>query len=129
MAFLVVLGATIFTALAIALIVPKNYVSSATIMIDARSEQAMSGAERLSPRERTGYLQTQVDLIQSGRVAKRVVHDLKLAQAPGMREQYERETGGLGTFEDWAAGSLQKKVKVEATASNIITMLFSSPDP
>src|SRR5258708_39474319 len=83
-AFLVVLGATIFTALAIALIVPKNYVSSATIMIDARSEQAMSGAERLSPRERTGYLQTQVDLIQSGRVPKRVGHDAKHAQAPRM---------------------------------------------
>jgi succinoglycan biosynthesis transport protein ExoP len=128
-AFLVVLGATIFTALAIALIVPKNYVSSASIMIDARNEQALSATDRLSPRERAGYLQTQIDLILSGRVAKRVVRDLKLAQAPGMREQYERETGGQGTFEDWAAGTLQKKVKIEATASNIITILFSSPDP
>jgi polysaccharide biosynthesis transport protein len=128
-AFAAVFAATVLTALAIALIVPKSYVSSTTIMIDARSEQALTGGERASPRERAGYLQTQIDLIQSGRVAKRVSRELKLAQAPTMREQYERDTGGLGTFEDWAAGYLQKKVKIEAASSNIITILFSSPEP
>lgn len=127
-AFYAVLAATVLTALAIALIVPKNYVASATVLIDARDEQQLSAGERLSPRERTGYLQTQLDLIQSGRVAKRVVRDLKLAQMPGMREDYERDTGGMGTLEDWASAQLLKKLKVEAAASNVITVSFGSPN-
>ena len=128
-AFFVVLAATILTAIAIALIVPKNYVASSTILIDSRSDQTLSPTERMSPRERTGYLQTQVDLLMSGRVAKRVVRELRYAQMPGIREQYERETGGLGTIEDWAVANLQKKLKVDAAASNVITVNYGSPDP
>ncbi len=127
-AFYAVLAATVLTAVAIALIVPKNYVASTTILIDARDEQSLAPGERLSPRERTGYLQTQVDLIQSGRVAKRVVRELKLAQMPGVREDYERDTGGMGTLEDWAAAQLQKKLKVDAAASNVITVSYGSPN-
>src|SRR3954466_14071054 len=128
-AFMLILGATVVTALAIALIVPKSYVATTTVLIDARSEQAMSGADRVSPRERAGYLQTQLDLIGSGRVAKRVVRDLKFAQVPGVREQFERDTGGMGTIEDWAASSLLKKLKVDSSSGNVVTVSYSSPDP
>src|SRR2546423_8923542 len=126
-AFYAVLAATVLVALAVALIVPKNYVASTTVLIDARDEQQLSAAERLSPRERTGYLQTQVDLILSGRVAKRVVRDLKVAQMPGVREEFERDPGGNGTLEDWASQQLLKKVKIDAT-SNILTVSFGSPN-
>jgi succinoglycan biosynthesis transport protein ExoP len=127
-AFMLVLGATVVTALAIALIVPNSYVSSATILIDARNEQAMSAGDRMSPRERAGYLQTQLDLLGSGKVAKRVVRDLKYTQLPGVREQFERETGGMGTIDDWAAATLLKKLKVDSSAGNVVTVLYSSPD-
>jgi chain length determinant protein EpsF len=127
-AFYAVLGATIAVAIAVALIVPKNYVASTTILIDGRDEQQLGAADRMSPRERAGYLQTQLDLIASGRVAKRVVRDLKIAQRPGVREQFERDTGGMGTLEDWAASELLKKVKADAAASNVITVTFGSPD-
>jgi polysaccharide biosynthesis transport protein len=65
-AFLLVLMATIFTAVAVALVVPKKYVATATLMMDARDEQTMAPT-RMSPRERAGYIQTQVDLMMSGR--------------------------------------------------------------
>src|SRR5712675_2444256 len=128
-AFMLVLGATVVTAVAIALIVPKNYVSSATVLIDVRNEQAMGVSERMSPREHTGYLQTQIDLIGSGKVAKRVVRDLKFAQMPGVRAQFERETGGMGTIEDWAAATLLKKLKVDTSAGSMLTVSYGSPDP
>ena len=127
--FLLVLAATVVTAIAVALIVPKNYVASSTILIDSPSDQTLSPAERMSPRERTGYLQTQVDLLMSGRVAKRVIRDIKYVQLPGIREQYESETGGMGTIEDWAVLNLQKKLKVDAAASNVVTVSYGSPDP
>ena len=128
-AFIVVLGATIFTALAIAIVLPKVFVSSATIMLDARDEQSMTPGTRMSMRERAGYMQTQIDLIQSGKVAKRVVRDLKYAQIPGVRELYERETGGLGTIEDWAADRLLKKLKADTSGSYMITVTFSDSNP
>jgi chain length determinant protein EpsF len=128
-AFFMVLGATVIAALAIALIVPKNYVATSQILIDSRSDQTLSPAERMTPRERTGYLQTQLDLLMSPRVAKRAIRELKYTQIPGIREQYERETGGLGTIDDWAVTNLQKKLKADAGASNVITVSYGSPDP
>ena len=63
-AFFVALIATIVTAIAVALIVPKKYVATASLMMDARDEQTMSPG-RLSPRERATFLQTQVDLLMN----------------------------------------------------------------
>ena len=127
-AFIMVLAATIVTAIAVALLVPKKYSASATLLVDARDEQVMSPI-RMSARERAGYMSTQTDLILSGRVAAQVARDLKLAQTPGMREAFERDTGGVGKIEDWIAAGLIEKLKAESTAGNIITITYSSSDP
>ena len=127
-AFVTVLAVTVFTAIVVALIIPKRYDATATVLIDARDEQTMASARGMSPRERAGYIFTQMDLIQSGKVATRVVRDLKLAQQPGVREEWERETGGLGTIEEWLASNLVEKLKVDSGASNIITIKYSSSD-
>jgi chain length determinant protein EpsF len=126
-AFMVVLGATVIAALAIALIVPKRYIATATVLVDARDEQSLT-ASRMSPRERAGYISTQVDLVQSGRVATKVAHDLKLAQEPGMRDAWESETGGTGNIDEWIGAQLLEKLKADTSASNIITVMFTSPD-
>jgi chain length determinant protein EpsF len=127
-AFMVVLGATVLAALAIALIVPKRYIATATVLVDARDEQSLT-ASRLSPRERAGYISTPVDLVQSGRVAAKVSRDLKLAGEPGMRDAWESETGGTGNIDEWIGANLLEKLKVDTSASNILTIMFTSPDP
>ena len=129
-AFALVLIAVIVAAISISLIVPKKYVATTTLMVDVRDEQSLgTGARAMSARERTGYIQTQVDLLQSGRVAAKVSKDLKLAQAPGAREAFEKATGGVGNIDDWIATNLLEKLKVDVSASNVITVLFSSSDP
>ena len=126
-AFVLVLVSVIVAAMAVALIVPKRYVATATLLLDARDEQTMSPT-RMSPRERAGYIQTQLDLIQSGRVAARVSRDLKLAQEPGRREAWQQETDGAISIDDWIAQLLLEKLKVDVSASNVITVMFSSSD-
>ena len=126
-AFTMVLLAVIATAVTVALLVPKKYEAVATVLIDARDEQTMS-ATRIGARERAGYVQTQVDLIQSGRVAARVARDLKLAQKPGVREAWEADTGGVVAIDDWLAQGLLLKTKVEVSASNILTVKHASSD-
>lgn len=129
-AFVLALVATIATALAVALVVPKKYVAQATLLVDARDEQAMSPARGgLSLRERASYVATQIELIQSGRVATQVARDLKLAQRPELRESYEKDTGGVGPIDVWIGALLGQKVKVQNSASNLINVEYSSSDP
>lgn len=127
-AFAITLAAVILAAIAVALVVPKKYVSTSTLMLDARDEQSMSPATRATLRDRN-YMSTQVDLIKSGRVGVQVVKDLKLAQKPGMREAWEKATGGAVSIEDWIAGNLVEKVRVDIPGSNVITIQYSSSDP
>jgi chain length determinant protein EpsF len=126
--FLLVFAAILVTAVTVALVLPKRYDAIATVLLDARDEQSAAGAGRVSPRERAGWVYTQVDLIQSGKVANRVVRDLKLAQQPGVREQFESETGGVGTIEDWLGATLLEKLKVDTGASNVLIIKYSSGD-
>src|SRR3954470_6353109 len=126
-AFMMVFAAVVLSALAVIAILPKKYVASATVMLDGRDEQSM--VDRMTLRERGGYVQTQVDLIQSGRVAKRVVRDLKYTQLPGVRDAYERETSGMGSIEDWAASDMLKRLNIDWSSGNVGTLLYSEPDP
>ncbi len=127
--FLMVFAAIIVTAVTVALILPKRYEATATVLLDARDEQTSASTGRVSPRERAGWVYTQVDLIQSGKVAARVARDLKLAQQPGVREAFEKDTGGAGTIENWIAEQLLLKVKVDTGASNVLIIKYSSDDP
>jgi len=126
-AFVTVLAVTVFTAIVVALVIPKRYDATATILIDARDEQTMAPA-RMSPRERAGYIFTQMELIASGKVAHKVVRDLKLANQPGVREEWEKDTGGVGTIEEWLATNLLEKLKVDSGASNILIVKYSAND-
>lgn len=126
--FALVFAATVLAAVVVVLLVPNTYVATTTVLIDSREEQSMSPA-MVSPRDRTGYIQTQVDTIQSGRVAQKVVRDLKLNQDPRMREEFESDTGGVGSIDDWIAQALLKKLKVDTGASNLIIVMFSARDP
>jgi protein tyrosine kinase modulator len=126
-AFITVLAVTVFTAIVVALLIPKRYDAVATILLDARDEQTLAPA-RLSPRERAGYIFTQMELIASGKVAQKVVRDLKLAQQPGTREDWEKDTGGVGSIEEWIAANLVERLKVDSGASNIITIKYSAND-
>ena len=127
-AFFVALIATIVTAIAVALIVPKKYVATASLMMDARDEQTMSPG-RLSPRERATFLQTQVDLLMSNRISTQVARDLKLAHRPGVREAWEQDTGGLGSIDEWIAEGLRLKLDIDTSVSSLVLVGFSSDDP
>jgi uncharacterized protein involved in exopolysaccharide biosynthesis len=53
-AFVMTLIATIVAAIAVALVVPKRYVSTATILVDARDEQAARSRTGSRPSSSTG---------------------------------------------------------------------------
>jgi len=127
--FAISLIATVVAATVVSFLLPKTYRATTSLLIDAKEEQSMSNVPpSFYPQEKLSYLQTQVDIIMSQRVARRVGQDMKLAQNPEMQAAFKK-TGGEGTIEDWLAENLLRKLKVETSQSNIINVSFSSSDP
>ncbi len=129
--FATVLAATILAATLVSLLLPKSYKATVSLLVDAKDEQSLSNALRplILPQERLSYLQTQMDIITSKKVARKVVQDLKLAESPSTRAAFEEQAGGKGSIEDWLVESLLKKLKVETSQSNVVQASFSAADP
>ena len=126
---LFVLGATVLVTTVVSLLMPKTYVATVGMLVDSKDEQSMHNATfegRI--REQIAYLQTQVDIISSQKVARKVVVNLGLANQPESRDAFEQATDGEGSIEDWLAGTLLKDVKVDTTQSSVIHIAFPSPD-
>jgi chain length determinant protein EpsF len=123
------LAATVLAATVVSLLLPKSYKATASVLVDAnRDEQSLSNV-LIPQRERAGYMQTQMDIITSERVARKVVQDLKLADSPASREAFEKEAKGTGPIENWLAENLLRRLKVETSQSSVIQVSFSSADP
>jgi chain length determinant protein EpsF len=124
-----VLLVTVGAATAVSLLLPKEYTSTTTLIIDAKSKDPITG-QLLPSQMFPGYMATQIDIINSENVAQKVVRELKLASAPGTQEQFVEATEGKGTIELWLSGLLLKKLEVEPSrGSSAITISFSGTDP
>lgn len=126
-----VLATTIFAAAAASVLLPKTYKATVSLVVDAKDEQSLRGALQplLEPRERTSYMQTQLDIITSEKVARKVVRALKLAESPQSRADFEEQARGEGSIEEWLVEGLLRRLKVETSQSNVIHVSFSSADP
>lgn len=128
--FLLIVVATVLTTTVVSLILPKTYIATVALLTDARDEQVLGN--RLGPppeRERQGYLQTQVDILTGPQVARQVVADLKLATEPAMQKEFQSDTNGTGSIEDWLAKIVLRDVKVDTTQSSVIRLSYSSDNP
>jgi chain length determinant protein EpsF len=126
---LLMLGLSLLVAVAVSLLLPKRYTASASVVVDVRAADPIGGANSaalLVP----SYMATQVDIMQSDRVAVRVVRALRLADSTSMRDEWQADTGGRGNYETWLAKLLQRRLEVRPSReSNVIEIHFSSVDP
>jgi chain length determinant protein EpsF len=122
---------TVFVTLVLSLSWPKSYLATTSLVVDTRNEQSLSDAFNVlaSARERAGYLQTQVDILTSHKVALRVVADLGLAATPAAQEEYVEQDDASGSIEDWLAAGLLEGVNVTTTQSSVIDVSFLGDDP
>jgi succinoglycan biosynthesis transport protein ExoP len=125
--FLALMGATVAAAVLVTLLMPKTYQAVSSILVDTRDEQSLNGTVA-SQRERVGWMQTQIDILTSERVAKKAAEELKLADNPQVRQAFA-ESGERGTIEDWLGRGILAGLKVDATQSNVINIVYSGKDP
>ncbi len=112
--FAFIVLATLLVAAVVSLFLPRTYVAKSSVLVDKRQEPL-------------GFVETQVDIIRSSKVAYKVVSDLKLAQDPVVKAAFQRDTGGAGSIDDWLAESLVKKLKVDWSQSSVIDIKYYSP--
>jgi chain length determinant protein EpsF len=126
----VVLG-TLLTAVALALgislMLPKQYTAETLLLLDVKVDPLVA---TLAPSLATpSYLATQAEIVQSERVATRVVKMLGLAQNAKAVEQWREETEGRIPIESYFGSLLQKGLKVEpGRGSSLMTVSFTGTD-
>ena len=126
-------AAGLLSLLAIGLVasltMPKRYTATATVLIDVRSPDPISGAMLhglISP----SYMNTQIDLLQNTAVAKRAVTALRWLDDAEVKQRWLDATGGVGDAESWAATQLAKGMKVApAKDSNLLEVTYTAPEP
>jgi len=123
--FVLVVGAGV----ALSLLYPKQYRATATVLVDAKSPDPILGA-LLPGQMAPGYMATQIDIIKSERVARRVVQTLKIDQNPSAKQEWQEQTDGRGSIEAFYADLLQRKLDViPSRDSNVIDVVYRSEEP
>jgi len=119
---------SVVTALGVSLLLPKQYTATASVVVDMKPDpvaavmyQGMLGS---------AYMATQVDVLESDRVAQRVVKNLRLAENPQVRSQWQQATGGQGSIEQWLSETFKASMTVKPSReSNVINVSYRSQDP
>ncbi len=115
-------------SVAIAFLMPRKYTSTASVVIDVKSPDPIAGVV-FPALMQPSYMATQVDIMESDRVAVRVVQALNMSENADMRAQWQAVTDGAGNFEVWLANLLQKSLDVKPSReSNILHVSFKSVD-
>lgn len=124
---LLVLVATIGTTVAVSLLLPKQYTANASVVVDFKPDPVSAMVGGIAS---TAYMATQVDVLNSERVALRVVRNLRLADNPQVRTQWLEATGGEGSIENWLVETFRKQLDVTPSReSSVITVSYKAPDP
>lgn len=123
-----VLAVVVGITAAASLLWPKRYAATASVVVDVKPDPVTS---LLYPGlAAPTFITTQVDILNSDRVAQRVVRNLKLGDNPQVKQQWNDATQGRVTIEQWLGETFQRSVEVKPSReSNIITVTYRAPDP
>lgn len=120
---------TVATTVVVSMLMPKQYTASAAVVVDVRSPDPVSGL-MLQGMMAPGYMATQVDIINSDRVAQAVVKGLGMENSPAIQAQWREATQGKGQLRDWLASLLQRSLDVKPSReSNVISINYTGADP
>lgn len=125
---LLVLGLTVGTTIVVSSLLPKLYVANAVVVIEFRPDPVAGGMmQGLLP---AAYMATQTDILNSKRVAQRVIRNLNLLENPQVKEQWREAEVTSGSMEMWLVEAVQKNLTVAPSReSSVIGVSYSAKDP
>jgi len=123
-----VLGLTVAVTVVVSLLLPKQYTATASVVVDFKPDPISAAVYGGMPSP--AVMATQVDIISSERVALRVVQANRLSENAQIRAQWQDETGGEGTVEQWLILLFQKSLDIQPSReSSVIRIGYQAPDP
>jgi chain length determinant protein EpsF len=126
---LIILLATVAVTVAVSLLLPRQYRATTSVVIDVKSPDPVAGMV-LPAMAIPGYMATQVDIINSDRVARQVVKALRLDQYQKVKDDWQDATGGRGSIQAWLADIVVKNLDVKPSReSNVINITYRGGDP
>ncbi|NDV13132.1 chain length determinant protein EpsF [Crenobacter caeni] len=124
-----VLGLTVLTALAVSLVLPRQYVASTAVVLDVKSPDPVAGMV-LPGLMQPSYLATQMDIIKSERVAARAAQLLGLQNDVALRGEWMAATGGKVDFAAWIGQQLRGALSVNPVRdSTVLNIDFVAKSP
>lgn len=123
------LVATVSIAVLASLLLPAKYKSTGAVVIDIKSPDPINGMV-VQGNIAGGYIATQVSVIQSERVTRKVIKSLRLDESPVLLQQWRDETDSNGDFQSWLSDILVRKLEVTpARDASVIEITYASADP
>lgn len=124
----ILLTAFIAISAVVSLSITKKYFSVATIMVNQRSVDPITGLS-LPIQTMPGYMATQLDIIGSHNVARKVVKSLKLDEQVDKRAAFVK-SDSKSNIVDWLADGLLKDLDIKPSReSSLIQIGFFAKDP
>ena len=96
--FTAVMAATVLLTVVVSLMLPKRYTAKSEVVIDVKTPDPIAGI-MLQGAMVNSYMGTQVDIIESDRVAVQVVKTLGLDRNPEVRDDWMDDTEGEGDIQ------------------------------
>lgn len=124
-ALVLVVGAV----MGVTLLLPKRYAASSVVLVDFKNPDPITGLASAGAVQ-TSFMVTQVDLIRSGRVVRRVIERMQLNRSDALRADWAEATEGRGEFEAWLTELLRRDLEVRPTRdSGALSITYTSGDP
>lgn len=108
---------------------PRAYIASSALIVDLKTDPLLNA---LAPAMAApAYMATQVEILQSERLATRVVKELKLSSNENAVARWREETASKIPIETYYGQMLQKGLGVQASTkgSHILNLSFGAEDP
>jgi uncharacterized protein involved in exopolysaccharide biosynthesis len=105
----------VFSGIAITVLMwPRSYTATTKILLDAKSHN----------------ISTQVDILESSKVAAKVVELLQVKENPKAQERFKRERFGDETFEQFYTDRLKRSLTISPSKDgNVIGVSYRAADP
>ena len=109
----IIMFVVLFGALVTAFLIPKSYTAKATLVIDVRSPDSVFGNSGL-PLTSPAYMNTQAEIVVSGRVIRQAIKTLKLDEDEDLRAQWETTEQEESEYQNWLVNLVQSRIEVRA---------------
>jgi uncharacterized protein involved in exopolysaccharide biosynthesis len=107
----------------------KTYSATTTVVFDIKNADPVSGVTLIPPTT-ASYLATQVGVINSSRVIRRVIDRLALDRDPSLQKAWQQSTGGVGDYKEWLSAYLLKHIGVRTYRDgNLMDISATWSDP